>query len=109
MRQEQMTKKERIEAILKGKPVDHVPLYPFILGFSAKNLGYPLSTIYKDPVKSFEAQLCTQDQFGFDWGPVYGYASYGGWEFGGEVKMPEGDYEEPNAFPSVYIGLLLDF
>ena len=25
------------------------------------------------------------------------------------TRMPEGDYEEPNAFPSVYVGLLLDF
>lgn len=94
MRPDQMTKKERISALLNGQPVDHVAFYPFILGFSANNVGYPLSTIYSDPQKSFEAQLWTQEQYGFDWGPVYGYASYGGWEFGGEVKMPEGSYEQ---------------
>jgi uroporphyrinogen decarboxylase len=94
MRQQQMTNKERIEALLKGQPVDHVPLYPFILGFSARNVGYPLATIYSDPQKSFEAQLWTQEQYGFDWGPVYGYASYGTWEFGGKIKMPESNYEQ---------------
>jgi uroporphyrinogen decarboxylase len=53
-----------------------------------------MSQIYSDPQKSFEAQLATQEAFGFDWGPVYGYASYGTWEFGGTVKMPEGTYEQ---------------
>lgn len=89
-----MTNKERIEALLSGQPVDRVPLYPFILGFSARNVGYPLATIYSDPQRSFEAQLWTQEQYGFDWGPVYGYASYGTWEFGGKIKMPENDYEQ---------------
>jgi len=67
---------------------------PFIFGFCARNVGYPLATIYNDPARSFEAQLWTQEQYGFDWGPVYGYASYGTWEFGGEVKMPGSIYEQ---------------
>ena len=94
MRQQKMTNKERIEALLSGWPLDRVPLYPFILGFCARNVGYPLATIYNDSQKSFEAQLWTQEQYGFDWGPVYGYASYGTWEFGGEIKMPESGYEQ---------------
>jgi uroporphyrinogen-III decarboxylase len=94
MRQEKMTRKERLKAFLKGERVDRVLFYPFILGFCARNVGYPLAVIYKDPVRSFEAQLWTQEQYGFDWGPVYGYASYGVWEFGDKVKMPEGDYEQ---------------
>jgi uroporphyrinogen decarboxylase len=94
MKQEMMTKKERLKTLLKGEGVDRVLLYPFIMGFCARNVGYPLATIYRDPERSFEAQLWTQEQYGFDWGPVYGYASYGTWEFGGIVKMPEGDYEQ---------------
>jgi len=94
MRQQKMTNKERIERLLSGRPLDRVPLYPFILGFCARNVGYPLATIYNDSQKSFEAQLWTQEQYGFDWGPVYGYASYGTWEFGGEIKMPESSYEQ---------------
>ena len=94
MRQDEMTKKERIEALLGGKPVDRVPLYPFIMGFSARNVGYHIATTYSDPKKSFEAQLWTQEQYGFDWGPVYGYASYGTWEFGGKIRMPTSDYEQ---------------
>ena len=86
--------RERITALLQGKPIDRVPLFPFILGFCAKNVGLPISTIYSDPEKSFDAQRKTHEQYGFDWGPIYGYASYGTWEFGGDVKMPEGDYEQ---------------
>jgi len=93
-RKEKMTKKERIDALLKGQPIDHVPFYPFVLGFCARNVGYPLSVIYSDSARSWEAQLWTHEEYGFDWGPIYGYASYGTWEFGGEVKMPQGAYEQ---------------
>ncbi len=89
-----MTNKERIEALLKGQPIDRVPFYPFVLGFCARNVGYPIASIYSDAKRSFEAQLWTMKQYGFDWGPIYGYASYGTWEFGGEVKMPTGGYEQ---------------
>ena len=92
--QDRMTQIERVTALLNGQPIDRVPLYPFTLGFCARNVGYPLATIYKDPVRSFEAQMWTHEQYGFDWGPVYGYASYGTWEFGGEIEMPESDYEQ---------------
>jgi uroporphyrinogen decarboxylase len=92
-----MTPKERIEAILAEEKVDRVPHFPFILGFCAKNLGLPIATIYNDAEKSFDAQLKTFEQYGVDWGPIYGYASYGTWEFGGEVEMPSGNYQQAPA------------
>jgi uroporphyrinogen decarboxylase len=92
-----MTSKERIEAILAEAPVDRVPHFPFILGFCAKNLGHPIATIYSDSGKSFDAQLKTFEQYGVDWGPIYGYASYGTWEFGGEIQMPSGNYQQAPA------------
>lgn len=92
-----MTSPERIDALLAGRPVDRVPHFPFLLGFCARNTGYPISIIYSDAEKSFDAQLKTQQQYGFDWGPIYGYASYGTWEFGGEVEMPSGDYQQAPA------------
>jgi uroporphyrinogen decarboxylase len=94
MKQDRMTSAERIEALLKGKPLDRIPLLSFILGFCARNVGYPVATIYSDPEKSFQAQVWTQEQYGYDSDPFYGYASYGGWEFGGEIKLPDGDYEQ---------------
>ncbi len=89
-----MTKKERLEALLSGQPVDRVGLFPFLLGFCARNVGYPIEIIYSDPEKSFDAQIKTMEQYEFDWGPIYGYASYGTWEFGGEIDMPKGGYRQ---------------
>ncbi|MCD6231354.1 uroporphyrinogen decarboxylase family protein [Candidatus Aerophobetes bacterium] len=86
--------RERVEALLQGYRSERVPLYPFLLGFCARNVGYPISSIYTDPVKSFMAQLWTFEQYGFDGVPEFGYASYGGWEFGGEVKFPNSEWEQ---------------
>ncbi|MBW1852509.1 MAG: methyltransferase, partial [Deltaproteobacteria bacterium] len=92
-RRETMTPPERMHAILTRKRPDRVPFIPFISGFCAKNVGYPVRSFYDDPEKSFWAQMWTAEMFGYDGGPLYGYASFGGWEFGGDIKMPEGDWE----------------
>ena len=91
---EKMNSRDRIKALLSGEPVDRVPLFPFLLGFCARNVGYPISSIYDNAEKSFDAQMKTLEQYRFDWGPIYGYASYGTWEFGGEIRMPSGGYEQ---------------
>ena len=93
-RREQMTSSERLKALIEGKPVDRVPFLSFSLGFCARNTGYPVSVIYNDPEKSILAQMHTREQYGYDSDPFYGYASYGGWEFGGEIKLPEREYEQ---------------
>ncbi|MGD9143803.1 MAG: uroporphyrinogen decarboxylase family protein [Dehalococcoidia bacterium] len=93
-RRDMMTSTERIDALLQGKPLDRVPYFSFILGFCARNVGFPVSAIYSEPEKSFRAQMWTREQYGYDSEPFYGYASYGGWEFGGEIKLPDGEYEQ---------------
>lgn len=93
-RKEKVQSSERLNALLNGEDVDRVPHLSFILGFCARNVGYPLATIYSEPDKSFQAQLHTREQYGYDSEPFYGYASYGGWEFGGEIKLPDGEYEQ---------------
>ena len=94
MKPDKMTSTQRIEALLRGNPVDRVGFFSFILGFCAKNVGYPVATIYNDPEKSFYAQICTREQYGYDSDPFFGYASYGGMEFGGQIKLPENEYEQ---------------
>jgi uroporphyrinogen decarboxylase len=81
-------------AILMRQRPDRVPFMPFILGYCAKNVGYPIHTVYDDAEKSFWAQMWTQEMFGYDGGAMYGYASYGGWEFGGDIKMPKSEWEQ---------------
>jgi uroporphyrinogen decarboxylase len=85
---------DRVNALLAGQKVDRVPLYHFVLGFCAKNVGYPIASMYNDPEKSFKAQMWTFEQYGIDGGPDFGYASYGGWEFGGDIKFPSGEWEQ---------------
>jgi uroporphyrinogen decarboxylase len=94
MSKEAMTPAERVQTLRRGEATDRVPFLSFTLGFCAKNVGYPVAAIYADPEKSFRAQLLTREQFGYDSEPFFGYASYGGWEFGGEIKLPEGEYEQ---------------
>jgi uroporphyrinogen decarboxylase len=91
-----MTLEDRAIRLLRGASVDRTPLFPFILGFCARNAGCPVATIYQDAERSFELQSWTHEQYGFDWGPLYGYASYGTWEFGGAIKMPEGREQAPS-------------
>lgn len=89
-----MNNHDRLRALLSGKAIDRVMLFPFILGFCTKNVGYPIESIYSNAKKSFDSQMKTLEQYGFDWGPIYGYASYGTWEFGGEIEMPTGEFEQ---------------
>jgi uroporphyrinogen decarboxylase len=87
---EKMTSTARITALLAGKKIDRVPFFPFALGFSALNVGYPVAAVYSDPGKSYSAQLLTQRMYGYDQDPFLGYAAYGTYEFGGETNFPTG-------------------
>ena len=72
-----------------------MPLFPLhVSGFSAVNTGLPLGSMYSDPEKSFWAQVRTQEQYGYEYMPLFGYAAYGAWELGGEVKFPEGEWDQ---------------
>lgn len=93
-RQETMSSAERMGAILTRQRPDRVPFMPFIFGYCAKNVGYPIRAFYEDAEKSFWCQMWTAEMYGYDGGPNYGYASVGGWEFGGEIKMPESEWEQ---------------
>jgi uroporphyrinogen decarboxylase len=99
----------RVNALLAGQKIDRVPLYHFVLGFCAKNVGYPIASIYSDPEKSFKAQLWTFEQYGIDGGPDFGYASYGGWEFGGDIKLPSIEWEQAPSHGSFAVQSEEDF
>jgi len=67
-RQDKMSAAERRNALLVGKTIDRVPFSPFDLScgvgwFSARNVGYPIASVYNDPEKSFWAQVWTQEQY----------------------------------------------
>lgn len=84
-----MTSRERMRTLLSGSRPDRVPCIPLIVGYAAKIAGFSLKDIYYDPEKSYKAQILAADLHGYDGSPSYASASFGGWEFGGEIKYPE--------------------
>jgi hypothetical protein len=72
-----MTSQERWETLLRGERLDRVPCFQFMLGHSALVCGQPLSMAFENAAVSFECQIHAQEMYGFDGGPIYGYASLG--------------------------------
>ena len=94
LKKDKMTKDERWDAILNHKPLDRVPVYGWSLGFAVVNEGLSIVDFYNDPKKSYEAQIKSAEKFRFQEIPYTGYAQMGGWEFGGEIKWPSGEFAQ---------------
>jgi len=89
---ETMTSPERMGALMRGERPDRVPVIPFVFGHCAVVCGEPLARVFDDAEQSFRCQLLAQDMYGYDGGPLYAYASAGGWEFGGDIEFPVKKY-----------------
>ena len=91
-RQDRMTEKERLEALLNRRAVDRVPFNLFARSFAAEMVGYSKVAMYDDAEKSFEAISRSNEMFdGWRYSYFHGGA-FGTREFGGEVKMPTSEY-----------------
>jgi uroporphyrinogen decarboxylase len=88
-----MSSLERMDAVMSGRRPDRVPFNLFGAGFSARNVGYPIEVAYTDSQKCIEAQLWIGEQFGCEPTTGTGYASYGAYEFGGEIRLPRSQWE----------------
>ena len=91
---DRMTSKERMDALLSGKPVDRVPLYLFARGFSATSMGMGLADFYSNPAKSLEAQVWTSRMYGQDEPTKFGFSSCAAWDFGGEIRLPSEEFDQ---------------
>lgn len=89
-----MSPVERIRSVFCNRPTDRVPFVPWALGFAANVAGYKIGQIYTDPQASFRAQTLAAEMFDYDPLPLFSSASYGGWEFGGEMRFPQGEWEQ---------------
>ncbi len=90
-----MTEKERVEALLKGNKPDRIPIWPWMLnGFAVIYNQLSITDAYTNPEACYESQLKACRDFGWVFVPLMGYASMGAWEFGGEIRMPSGDYDQ---------------
>ena len=92
MWRETMSTAERMDALMKGERPDRVPVIPFIFGHTALVCGEPLTRAFDDPAQSFRCQVLCQEMYGYDGGPLYAYASAGGWELGGDIEFPTKKY-----------------
>jgi MtaA/CmuA family methyltransferase len=61
-----MTGRERVLALLDGRPADHLPLLPITMMFAADQIGAKYGTYAIDYRVMAEAQLRTAETFGFD-------------------------------------------
>jgi len=91
-----MTNAERLDALFGYKKPDHMPIGTLnIVEFSARNCGYSKIVNYTDPKKSFFSQVWTAEQYG--WDNIYlrmgSPILLGSLDFGGEVQLPETDYQ----------------
>ena len=94
LRQDRMSGKERLDALFNYQKPDRVPIHGMSLGFSTKNVGYTVANAYDDPEKNFDAQLWTAEQYGWELAPLFfGHTILGGWDFGGEIQMPDSEYQ----------------
>ncbi len=92
-----MTNAERLDALFGYKKPDHMPIGTLnIVEFSARNFGYPKILNYTAPEKSFFSQIWTAEQYG--WDNIYlrmgSPILFGSLDFGGEVQLPETDYQQ---------------
>jgi uroporphyrinogen decarboxylase len=90
-----MTDRERIEALLRREKPDRVPIWPFACGgFAVVYTGTSIADAYNKPEVALAAQRKTCQEFGWVFVPMMAYAAYGGWEFGGEIKWPSGEFAQ---------------
>lgn len=84
-----MTSAERMTAVFNHQKPDRVPIISFVGAFAAKLAGIPIKEYYTNPELAIDIQIKAQHLYGYDDGPHYGWADWGGWEFGGDISFPE--------------------
>ena len=93
-KQDRMTARERMDALFAYEKPDRVPVGAMSTGFNTKNAGFSVADAYAAPEKSFESMMWTTEQYGWDPIPQYaGHTVLGAWDFGGKVRLPQGEYE----------------
>ncbi len=90
-----MTDRERVEALLGRQKPDRVPIWPGACnGFAITYNNLSIRQAYTDPEAAYYSLRKTCRDFGWVFVPWMSYGSFGAWEFGGEVRMPEGEYDQ---------------
>jgi len=90
-----MTNRERVEALLRREKPDRVPIWPFAMGFPMVYAGVSVVDAYNNPKVGLDVGRKVAKEFDWIFIPMgTGYAAFGGWEFGGEIKWPSGEFAQ---------------
>lgn len=89
---EQMSSRERWDALIRGERPDRVPCLQFILGHTAVVSGKSIAKVYDDAAMSLACQQNAMRMYGYDGLILHGWANAGGAEFGGEIEFPYRKY-----------------
>lgn len=91
-----MTSSERMEALYNYRKPDRVPIgmQYLSIGFNTIKTGSTITDAYADPEKSFHAFLRVVEEYGWDQIlQCFRHTVNGADDFGGEVRLPRGEYE----------------
>lgn len=89
-----MNNRERVAALLNREKPDRVPIYSFGNAFALVNDGKPIVAAYNDPDKAIASLIKAAEEFDWIFSPTLNYAMVGAWEFGGEIKWPDGEFSQ---------------
>ncbi len=97
MSMDTMTPRERMQALLKKEPIDRIPVSASASLYAARISGILYKEYWTDPVQSFRAQSLAAELHGYDDTPSYsyGWSDWAGWDFGGDIRIPEEDSGYP--------------
>lgn len=88
-----MNDKERIKALLEGEKTDKILFFGLSASvFASVSEGYGAGLVYRDPQLLLELFGKACQTYNFLYAPYLAYGSVGAWEFGGTVKLPEGEF-----------------
>lgn len=94
MAKRKMTEKERVQALIRREKPDRVPIWALAMGFSTVYAKASIADAYNNPAVALAAQRKTTGDFGWVSLPFIGYAAVGGWEFGGDIQWPSGEFAQ---------------
>ena len=89
-----MTEKERVHALLRHEKPDRTPISGMCVGFAMVHTQCSIADAYNKPEVYLAGLRKTARDFGWVFNAAMGYGSYGGWEFGGEIKWPHGEFDQ---------------
>jgi uroporphyrinogen decarboxylase len=78
---------------------DRIRVHLFAADWSVAQAGLPARAVHENPKQSFDAQLRSQERWGFDSPPYYAYATYGTWEGEGHLGFPSSELRQQPTQP----------